>query len=180
MRCKTVQKRLDRLVRRELAPQVQAAIETHLEQCEVCRQCLAREKNLMAVLQTFSESPTLPEGFEDRVIEAARQRQGKYAVVGSASGLSSSKRPWHREKRWRALVPFGTRTVQATVLSAGVLLGILMGQQTWQSVHPSHGATSNQNDSNTAYHIDYLSDAPDGSLAESFLMLTASSSPRER
>ena len=179
MRCKTVQKQLDRFVRGELTPQKQTAIETHLTQCEVCRQCLAREKILTTVLQTLPEPPALPEGFEGRVMEAARRSQTEYVVVGQASSSKRLERS-PKGRGWRALVPSGIQTVQATVLSAGVLLGILMGQQTWQSVHPSSGAAASQNDPRTAYHLDYLSDAPDGSLAESFLMLTASSDPSER
>ena len=179
MRCKIVQKQLDRFVRGELTPQEQTAIETHLEQCEACRQCLAREERLTTVLKTVPEPPALPEGFEGRVMEAARRRQAEYVEVRQASGPSSSKRSWRRKRGWRAFVPSGIQTVQATVLSVGVLLGILMGQQTWQSLHPSGSVTTNPNDPRTAYHLDYLSDAPDGSLAESFLVLTASSGPKE-
>lgn len=179
MRCKTVQKQLDRFVRGELASQEQATIETHLALCEACRQCLAREERLTTVLKTVHEPPALPEGFEGRVMEAARRRQKEYVVVGQAA---SSKRSGRSQKGrgWRALVPSGIQIVQATVLSVGVLLGILMGQQTWQSVHPTGNVAANQNDPRTAYRLDCLSDAPDGSLAESFLMLTASSDPSER
>ncbi len=179
MRCKTVQKRLDRFVRRELEPRLQAAIEVHLEQCDVCRQHLAQEERLTAILKNTAEPPALPKGLEDRIIEAARRRQSEYVVAGPASGSPSSKRSWNRKKGWRALVPSSTRTAQATVLASGILLGILMGQQTWHSVHSSISLPASQNDPRTAYRLDCLSDAPDGSLAESFLVLTATSSSRE-
>jgi predicted anti-sigma-YlaC factor YlaD len=179
MQCKAVQKQFDRFVRGELAPQEQSTIKTHLEQCEACRQCLVREERLTMVLKTVPEPPALPDGFEGRVVEAARQRQTEYIVVGQVSS-SKRSRPSQNGRGWRALVPSGIQTVQATVLTVGVLLGILMGQQTWQSVHPSSSAAANQNDPQAAYHLDCLNDAPDGSLAESFLTLTASPNPSER
>ena len=61
---------------------------------------------------------------------------------------------------------------QAAVLAGGLLIGVLMGQQTWRSAHPSIPPWPVESDPFAVYQLDYLADAPGGSLAESYLTLT--------
>jgi hypothetical protein len=63
------------------------------------------------------------------------------------------------------------------VLAGGLLMGVFMGQQTWRSVRPSSAQPSRQRDAIAAHELDYLTDAPGVSLAESYLMLTGDSRP---
>ena len=165
MRCDTVQKKLDRFARQELAPRLRESVEAHLRECEDCRRHLARQERLEAVLTSVSEPPAVPEGFGDRLMTAARQRQAARRPVPELRLLG---------QRWPS-VPFGTRVAQTAVLAGGLLLGVIMGQQTWQSVHPATTKQTSQADPLAAYELDYLGDAPGGSLAQSYLMLTAAS-----
>lgn len=166
MRCDTVRKKLDRATRQELAPRLWESIKAHLRECEDCRRHLARQERLAAVLMSVPEPPTVPEGFGDRLIAAARQRQ-------------SACRPLPRlrrriGRRW-PLAPFGTKVAQVAAIAGGLLLGVAMGQQTWQSVHPTTTKQISQADPLAVYELDYLGDAPGGSLAQSYLILTAAS-----
>jgi hypothetical protein len=47
-----------------------------------------------------------------------------------------------------------------------------MGQQTWRSVHTATPPEATQGDLLAVYELDYLSDAPAGSLTQAFLTLT--------
>jgi hypothetical protein len=47
-----------------------------------------------------------------------------------------------------------------------------MGQQTWRSAHWSIPQQTIAPDPVAVYELDYLTDAPGGSLAQSYLMLT--------
>ncbi len=165
MRCNTVRRELDRFARQEVAPRLRASIEGHLSECPDCRAYLARQERLASLLEDVREPPNLPEGFGDRVMAAARQRQ--------------ASRPVPRLRRragWRWVsVPLGEYAARAAVLAAGLFVGVLMGQQTWQSVHAAGARQTSQADSLAGYTMDSMSDAPNGSLAESYLALTTTS-----
>jgi hypothetical protein len=47
-----------------------------------------------------------------------------------------------------------------------------MGQQTWRSAHSSIPQQPVQPDPVSVYELDYLTDAPGGSLVQSYLTLT--------
>jgi len=49
-------------------------------------------------------------------------------------------------------------------------------RQTWRSAHPSLPQQTMHADPVAVYHLDYLTDAPGGSLAQSFLSLTGTPS----
>ncbi|OHB68943.1 MAG: hypothetical protein A2V70_09680 [Planctomycetes bacterium RBG_13_63_9] len=165
MRCNTVRKKLDHFARQELAPRLRASIEAHLSQCPDCRGHLARQERLAALLENIPEPPSVPEGFGDRLMAAARQRQAGRPVPG-----------FRRRIGWRwASVPLGEHAARAAVLAGGLLVGVLMGQQTWQSVHTAGARQTSQADPLAVYAMDSLSDAPGGSLAESYLALTTTS-----
>lgn len=165
MHCDSVRKKLDRFVRQEVAPRLRASIEGHLSECPDCRAYLARQERLAALLEDTPKPPILPEGFGNRLMAAARQRQASRPLPGL----------WRRISRQWASVPFSEHAARAAVLAAGLLVGVLMGQQTWQSVHAAGGRQTSQADLLAVYAVDSLSDAPGGSLAESYLVLTTTS-----
>ena len=164
MRCDTVRKKLDRVARQELVPQLRESVEAHLRECEDCRRHWARQERLAAVLTNVPEPPAVPEGFGDCLMTAARQRRAASRPVPEL----------RRRFGWlRPSAPFGAQAARAAVLAGGLLLGVVMGQQTWQSVHPGGTQQASQTNPLAVYELDYLSDAPGGSLAQSYLILTA-------
>ena len=132
----------------------------------VCRDELARQEQLLALLRGDSTIPPVPEGFSGRVMAKARQR---LAVRRPPDTAPASPRRW-----WQS-VSIPLRAEAAAVLAAGLLIGVFMGQQTWQSAHRATSRQATQADPSAVYQLDYLSDAPGGSLAESFLTLTGDS-----
>jgi anti-sigma factor RsiW len=164
MRCQTVRKKLDRLSRQELASRMREAIESHLSTCEGCRQHLARLERLATFLTSVPEPPSVPEGFCERLFVVARERQ-------------AAQRPMP-ESIWRmgwlrSSASMGMRVAQTAVLAGGVLIGVLMGQQTWLSAHPVNQRQTTQADPVAIYELDYLTNAPGDSLAGTYLSLTA-------
>jgi len=167
MRCHRVREKLDRFVRGELTPRLRESIEAHLRECPDCRRQLARQERLVAVLASVPEPPDVPEGFGDRLMAAARQRQASRPVPGLRRRIG---------RRW-ASIPLGEQAARAAVLAGGLLVGLLMGQQTWQSVQSADEKPTSQADPLSGYAMDSMSDAPGGSLAQSYLTLTAASNP---
>lgn len=167
MRCQKVRDKLDRLSRQKLATGARDHVEAHLNECADCRRHLAAQERVAILLTSLPKPPSVPEGFGDRLAVAARKRRASpHSVPGSL-----------RRLHW--LRPYGSvgrRAAQAAVLAGGLLTGVLMGQQTWRSVHPSNTQQARQVDPAAVYELDYLSDSPGGSLAESFLTLTGGSS----
>lgn len=163
MRCKAVRTSLDRYIRQELAPRMQEPIEAHLSQCADCRRHLSRQEALAALLRSIPEPPAVPEGFAERLMAAVRQRQAEHTSMPASR--------WR--VRWSAArKAVGHRAAQLAVLAGGLLIGMLMGQQTWCSVHRSSTPQASQADPVAAHELDYLTDAPGNSLAESYLRLT--------
>jgi anti-sigma factor RsiW len=167
MRCKSVQSKLDLFLAEELTATGRKQVEAHLQSCDDCRAELARLKQLLALLKSDSAIPPVPEGFSSRLMAKASQR---LAAHQPPETVPSSVR------RWWTSVSFPKLAEAAAILAAGLLIGVLMGQQTWRSAHPSTPQRAPQADPLAVYDLDYLSDAPGGSLAESFLTLTGGSS----
>ena len=163
MRCQTVRSKLDRLSRRELTPRMRERVEAHLNVCAECRRSLARQERLVALLTTASEPPTVPDGFGERLMAAACQRQ---------AGTQSVPRVLWRPRWQSAPASVGRKAAQAAALAGGLLIGVLMGQQTWRSAHSSIPRQTIEPDPVAVYQLDYLTDAPGGSLAQSYLTLT--------
>jgi anti-sigma factor RsiW len=163
MRCDVVRKKLDRLRGPEVSPRLRERIEAHLEQCAECRQAWERQRQLASLLKNAPAPPPVPGGFADRLLAAARQRQAERLPAPASLGRG----------RWSLGVEAaGRRAAQAAVLAGGLLIGLLMGQQTWCSVYPSSASQAGQTAPVVGDELDYLTDAPGSSLAESYLMLT--------
>lgn len=167
MRCKTIQKKLDLFLAEELTATDRKRVEVHLQSCADCRAELARLRQLLLLLKGDSAVPPVPEGFANRLMAKAKQR---LAARQPPETVPSSIR------RWWASVSFPKLAEAAAMLAAGLLIGAFIGQQTWHSAHPSTTREAMQADPSAVYELDYLSDAPGGSLAESFLTLTAGAS----
>jgi anti-sigma factor RsiW len=180
MRCKTVRDKLDRFVRQELAPRMRDRVEAHLKDCAGCRRHLAWQERLATLLAGPAEPPSVPEGFSDRLMAAARQRQAACRPVPGSlwrlRWLSPSGTDGHHARHGR-LVAVGQKAAQAVALAGGLLIGVLMGQQTWQLLHPSMAQQNMQPDPVAVYQLDYLTEAPGGSLAQSYLTLTSVCEP---
>ncbi len=163
MRCKAVWNKLDRLSRQEIEPRMRERIEAHLRSCAECRQHLVPQERLKALLASAPAPPAIPGGFGERLRVMARQRQAERQSVPASL--------WHL--RWlspRASVV--RKAAQAVALAAGLLIGVLMGQQTWRSAHSPVPEQVVQPDAIAVYELDYLTDAPSGSLVEGYLALT--------
>ena len=163
MRCKTVRNKLDRFSRQELMPRARDRIEAHLSVCADCRQHFAAQERLAVLLTSQPKPPAVPRGFGDRLMAAARQRKaGRQVVPGSLWRL-----------RWLSPpASVGRKAAQTVAIAGGLLIGVLMGQQTWRSAHSSIPQQTVQPDPVAVYQLDYLTDAPGGSLAQSYLTLT--------
>ena len=167
MGCRAVRNQLDRLRRQELAPPERDQVEAHLKVCTGCRKELTRQERLAAVLSAGSPSSPVPDGFGDRLMALARQRQAGRRTV-----------PWSRARiGWVSRsASIGRMAGRVAALAGGILIGVLMGQQTWQSAHPAIPRHAVQPDPVAVYDLDYLTDAPGGSLAQSYLSLTTTPS----
>ena len=160
MRCEDVTTRLDAYAAGELPPALAAKLAAHLESCESCRQSLGRLKRLAAVLGQAS-APPVPVGFAYRVMAKAR---GRRAVAASAG--------WNRLQWWR-LVPAPMHAAAAAVLVIGLAVGLVMGWTTLPASQAPSAQAAVQADPLEAYNLDYLGDAPSGSLADSYMALVS-------
>ena len=126
MRCQIVRQKLEAYAVEEITPQVRAGIEGHLRSCSGCRDVLARQTELEALVRNLP-APPVPDGFADRLMARAR-------VCGDLPRRGSPS-------RWKALgwlgpgrlwQKTGSAAALAAGLAAGLLIGGLMGGQTWQ------------------------------------------------
>jgi hypothetical protein len=163
MKCQTVREKLDLYMTQGLVTPVREAVEAHLRTCYQCRQELAGLEQLATLLKHDVAIPPVPESLSYRIMATARQRL--------SARQSPETVPWNIY-RWWSSFSFPMRAAGAATLAAGLLIGILMGQQTWQSVHSSNPPQAVQADPFVVYELDYLTDAPGGSLTQSYLMLT--------
>ena len=158
MRCEDVRTKLDAHLAGELPPGMSAGIAAHTANCQGCREALARLRQLAETLRQ-SRTPPVPDGFAERVMMAARQRRTvKPAIVLSWNPLV-----------WRLSAPM--RAAAAAMLVAGLGLGIFMGRGAWRGASSSEAVA--RTDPLAIYNLDYLTDAPNGSLSQSYLALVS-------
>lgn len=162
MRCSEVQSRLDLFATKEFGASACETIEAHLESCEECRQALAKLRRLEDLL-TASSAPPVPEGFAARVVAQARERQA--SVVRSRPMPHGPLRPV-----WKRLaVSAGT----SAALAVGLIIGMLMGQETWRAVgRPAPAVTTRSADPLAASGLEYLVESGGNSLAQAYVQLT--------
>jgi len=160
MDCPTAQTNLSAYLRGDLPLDQRSALVAHLRGCRICLVRLAAVDPLASVL-VQTETPPVPSGFERRVLAAARSRRSQVVAVA-----------WSPLRWWRmASAPM--HAAAAAVLVVGLAAGLALG---WAARPATRQA---QEDSQAmalttalaAYNLDYLGDAPGGSLADSYLAL---------
>jgi anti-sigma factor RsiW len=165
MKCQKVREKLDPYMAQRLAAPVREAVEAHLRTCSECRQELAGLDQLARLLRRDAAIPPLPEGLNQRIMFAARRRLAARQLPRTTPG--------NIRRRWSSF-SWPMRVAGAATLAAGLLFGILMGQQTWQSLHAENRRQDAQTDLSAIYELDYLTDAPNGSLANTYFSLMQS------
>jgi anti-sigma factor RsiW len=166
MRCQQAKRLLDRYVTGELPAEARLRVETHVAGCETCRRELAGLRQMAEVFGHAQVQP-VPDGFAQRVQALARRRIARPAPAASS---------WSLVAWWRT-VSMPMRATAAAVLVIGLASGVLMGWNTWQAPSAPADQVTSQADPLAPYGVDYLTDAPDGSLAQTYLALVAS--PRQ-
>ncbi|MBN2562912.1 MAG: zf-HC2 domain-containing protein [Phycisphaerae bacterium] len=158
MNCEDVLKQLKRFSSGRLTADVREAVQMHLAECGACRAALGRI-DLVAASLALVQTPPVPSGFAARVMAVARRRRQVEPVPA-----------WDLLRWWR-LTSAPMHLAAAAVLAVGLAVGLMMG---WTTA-PSAGqmASAAQNDPLSTYQLDVLSEAPNGSLAGSFLTLVA-------
>jgi hypothetical protein len=129
---------------------------------------LSRQMKLSSLLTNTDTLPT-PMGFADRVVARAgsRKNQQSAAII-------------HGPLRWWKTATISMRGAIAAILIIGLLIGFTMGRSVFLApMTKAIVQTFSQSDPITQYNLDYLSDAPTGSLAESYLDLISSPDKKE-
>jgi len=161
MRCRRVRETFDAYRDGELPPAVREAVGGHLAACGRCREALARHTRLRDMLaDAAGRTAPPPDGFADRVMYAARRGRSPRAAPLD----------WNPVRWWRQ-TPIPMRTAAAAAVVIGLSIGLLMGWTSAPSA-PQAGARA-QPDPVDTYRIDYLGEAPAGSLANSYLALVS-------
>ena len=160
MRCRTVQKRLNAFLDGLVQPSELAAMEVHLQGCPECQAALARLRRLSSLLESIPAAP-VPDGFSARLMERAHQRQ--------AEPRKSRILTWRPVLFWREM-PAATRVAAAAMLVLAIGMGALMARDLSRGPKPARIAAVEMND---VYALDYLSEAPGGSLADAYLTLAS-------
>ena len=168
MRCEDLQSRLETYADGGMPPGERGAAATHLRNCADCRRALARIDSVAAVLAQ-SEPPPVPTGFASRVMAAAQSRQLAIATAG-----------WNPVRWWRR-VSRPMHAAAAAVLIVGVAAGVVMGWTARPSTVETQGLeAAAEGDALDAYNLDYLGDAPAGSLADSYFVVLSGQDKQEQ
>lgn len=139
---------------------LRARMESHLGSCDACRRALESARALSALLRAQS-APPVPDGFAQRVMARARAQQSS---VPSRLGVRDLV---HR--MLNSLRPVTAAT--AAVLATGLILGALMGHDLGRIRSSSRAPRASAGDPLEGYDLDYLSEAPRGSLSHTVLTL---------
>ncbi|MCP4708931.1 MAG: hypothetical protein GY869_09925 [Planctomycetes bacterium] len=160
MDCKDVRNNLMVYADGELKGSLVCDIDEHLERCPGCRSVLAREQHLTTMLTATAGAP-VSDVLASRIMvqartpkEPAEELQGKFRFSHCRSQVI-----------WQ-------RVAAAAVLVIGLTAGGYMGR----NIRVQPAATpemqlASQVDPVGTYKLDYLSNAPQGSLQEVFLNL---------
>lgn len=155
MKCRTAQSKLSRCLDGELPVRDRDPIERHLRECLPCRNELERLRVVADAMATLPEPPEVPAGFAERVMDRAAQdvvRRGQVLMF------------------WQPVSP-PLRIAAAAMVVLGVCLGALMSRDLVCGRDPAPDVAVTELD--TFYGFGYLTDAPAGSLADSYLALAA-------
>lgn len=161
MECRDVRERLDAYADAEVPSAERQTIEDHLRSCGPCGSALDHLRKLGRVLGGASV-PGVPEGFAGRVMARAKER-----IARPTPALPAPARFGLIRAAWRV----------AAGLVVGLGAGGLMGLDAFRpppvpvaAVRPEESA-----DPLAEYGLDFLGDAPSGSLAQTYASLTSDS-----
>jgi len=155
MICQDIQSQLNRYLDGELPAEERSRVEQHLSVCDDCRGMLEDLRTLSAALAKVPAPLDVPSGFAERVMAHAAQR---------------TEPPTTIMRQWYSFSPL-MRIAAAAMLVLGIALGALMARSlSGDAPRVSGVATA---DPNNIYGIDYLSEAPGGSLADTYLTLAS-------
>ena len=164
MRCARVRKSLTAYLDSELPADLCQEMATHLQCCTSCRQSWTRLRQLDGLMRV-APAVALPDGFSERVLSQARQRD--------ANPRPAERAAFALIGRWKS-VSLMQRTAAAAVLVTGIATGLLMGWQTGSKQSAQARANSAAfDDPVVVFNLDYLSSDPDGSLPRAYLSLVS-------
>lgn len=159
--CLGIRRQLSAYLDGELSPHRRTALERHLVRCRSCHAALESLRRLEHPLQAVEVPPVGPD-LAGRIVAEARKRRN---ACGKPNAI-----PLYR--RLSASPTWVFRGAAAAVLVIGLGLGSYMG---WSAGRSTSQVMIAQSNSLAAYNLDYLGDAPDGSLASSYLALASNS-----
>jgi len=158
--CSKIRRQLGAYHDGELSPQDRTAVERHLVRCRSCRTALESLHGLGRALRIV-EVPPVPLNLARRIMAKARESQNagmERDVIRLGHRLPTSP-------------PWVFKMAAAAVLVLGLAIGSYMG---WSMSQTVTAQTAVQADPLAVYNLDYLGDAPEGSLADSYLALASS------
>ncbi len=161
MNCQDMQNRISDYLDGRLSRAERDLVKTHLIECPFCSAALA-EVDPVANVLLRSEDPVVPPDLADNTMAAA-------------SRLVRRNQPaaWSLLSWWR-LAPLSMQAAAVGVLVIGLSLGRILGKSVATSPEPAT-ATMTQTEPIDIYQLDYLEEAPSGSLADSYLALIMAS-----
>jgi len=172
MRCRKVQEDISAFLDGLVPPDRHAALEAHLRGCPECQAELTRLQRLSSLLEG-TPAPPLPAGFSQRLMARAHQRQPqRHRFPILFSGLMDLWRP----------MPAARRVAAVAMVVIGLAVGAFMGRDTSRTMAAARPETSQVSmvDSVDSYNLDYLTEAPRGSLADVYLTLASPTDGEER
>ena len=167
MDCERVQELMDHYVNGDLSPSEQEPFEIHLRDCRRCQQRLKRLQKLLGILRS-DPTPPLPEGFVDRIMARAKDRE-------TAIAREKSIRNDRFQSAWKKL---GSSAGIAAALAVGLLVGLFMGHEAWQNERQQGIASAIGPTGPVApADFEYLINPGGDSLAQAYLELTTTADP---
>jgi anti-sigma factor RsiW len=165
MRCREVQQELSAILDGLVPPDERVAIEAHLRRCTKCQAALTRLRRLSSLLASVPVPP-VPGGFTERLMARAYQHQSQRH--GSRILSLGPMAFWHGMAASR-------RVAAAAMIVVGLAVGALMGRDMGRSVADAHSEAGRVSmaDPGDLYGLDYLSEAPRGSLAGVYIALAS-------
>jgi len=161
MDCKDFAEHLHAYVDGIVPPVIGAAMQAHAAACPACCGEVEALAQLGIVLRAAAPLPPVPEGFSGRVMARAAARK-------APAPLRLLR--WVPSFEWWQEMARPTRAAAAAALVFGLALGAVMGwdaNRTSRSPSPAAAPP----DALAAYNLDYLAEAPAGSLAQVVLAL---------
>ena len=158
MNCIDFRKAIHRYADKEMSKKAGEAMRQHAETCTACRHELAELEQLGELLTT-SPTPGIPVDLADGIMLCARQ----------LSTAKQAPRVLYLPVWWDDLT-HPARIAAAVLLALGLSLGALMG---WDVIRNGSNPAPivAKADTMAAYNLDYLGDAPAGSLAQVVMTL---------